>query len=265
MHRKKTFFLPLLAIVLSLFANNTFAQKILSKHVEPGKKDEPIEINSSRMRSEEGGKKIVFSGNVIGHWGDLEIISDVLEVYSTQEKGGADEVVAIGNVSITRGLKKAKGDRAVYIDKEQKIILTGKPKAYAWEGKNMIEGLEMIFLLDTDRFVVNDRVYMKIFPKDKTPSSDSKNPTAKSPPPAVALKNQTAKTLPATSNSKTENVKPVPMPVDTKTPDSKTTPVAVEPKNPTIKPIPTMVDPREQNLKTPPTAPNESANRAGKK
>jgi lipopolysaccharide export system protein LptA len=45
--------------------------------------------------------------------------------------------------------------------------LTGIPKATAWEEANMIEGREMIFLLDKDRFVANDRVRMKIYPKDK--------------------------------------------------------------------------------------------------
>ena len=45
----------------------------------------------------------------------------------------------------------------------QKIILTGTPKAMAWEGKDIIEGREMIFLLKKDRFVVNERVRAKIY------------------------------------------------------------------------------------------------------
>ena len=57
--------------------------------------------------------------------------------------------------------------KAIYLDKLQKIILTGTPKATAWEESNMIEGREMIFLLDKDRFVANNRVRMKIYPKDK--------------------------------------------------------------------------------------------------
>ena len=52
--------------------------------------------------------------------------------------------------------------------------LTGTPKATAYEENNMIEGREMIFLLDKDRFVANNRVRMKIYPKDKKVKS-SKN------------------------------------------------------------------------------------------
>ncbi|MFQ5716561.1 MAG: LptA/OstA family protein [Nitrospinales bacterium] len=136
---------------------------------------EPIEISSERMRSENSGQKIVFSGNVVGQWGDLEIVSDILEIHNTQDNKKTNEIVAIGNVIITRGIKKARGDKAIYFDEAQKIILTGTPKAIAWEGKNTIEGAEMIFLLDVDRFIVNDKVRMKIYPKGReTPGTKSK-------------------------------------------------------------------------------------------
>ena len=139
------------------------------------KSKEPIEITSDRMRSENGGVKIVFSGNVVSYKGDLKITSDIMEIYNTEDKKETDEIVAIGNVVITRGTKRAIGDRAVYLDKLQKVILTGTPYATAWEESNMIEGREMIFLLEKDRFVVNQRVRMKIYPKD-----EKNNPKKKS-------------------------------------------------------------------------------------
>ena len=137
------------------------------KPQKPKQDNEPLEITSDRMRSENGGVKIIFSGNVVSYKGDLKITSDMLEVYNSEDTKETDEIVAIGNVFITRGLKKATGDKAVYIDKLQKIILTGTPKATAWEEDSMIEGREMIFLLEKDRFVVNERVRMKMYPKDK--------------------------------------------------------------------------------------------------
>ena len=139
------------------------------------KSKEPIEITSDRMRSENGGVKIVFSGNVVSYKGDLKIASDILEIYNTEDKKEIDEIVAVGNVVITRGLKRAIGDRAVYLDKLQKIILTGTPYATAWEEDNMIEGRELIFLMEKDRFIANQRVRMKIYPKD-----EKKDPKKKS-------------------------------------------------------------------------------------
>ena len=144
---------------------------LLSKE---GKNEDPVEITSDRMRSEDGGIKIIFSGNVVANKGDLKITSDIMEIYNTEDKKETEEIVAIGNVFITRGLKRAKGDKAVYLDKLQKIILTGTPKATAWEERNMIEGRELIFLLEKDRFFANNRVRMKIYPKDKKNKSPKK-------------------------------------------------------------------------------------------
>ena len=145
------------------------ASILLSKEV---KNKGPVEITSDRMRSEDGGIKIIFIGNVVATRGNLKITSDILEIYNTQDKKETEEIIAIGNVFITRDLKRGKGDKAIYIDKLQKIILTGTPKAIAWEETNMIEGRELIFLLEKDRFFANNRVRMKIYPKDKKDKKD---------------------------------------------------------------------------------------------
>ena len=144
-----------------------------------GKNKDPLEITSDRMRSEDGGIKIIFIGNVVAIRGDLKITSDILEIYNTQDKKETEEIIAIGNVFITRGLKRGKGDKAIYIDKLQKIILTGTPKAIAWEENNMIEGRELIFLLEKDRFFANNKVFMKIYPKDKKDKKDEKGKKGK--------------------------------------------------------------------------------------
>ena len=137
------------------------------KDKDQKKNSTPLEIVSDRMRSENGGQKIIFSGNVAVTKEGISITSDILEVYNTPDKKQTQEIVAIGNVKISRGDKKAKGDRAVYLEHIQKIILTGNPNAVAWEGDDIIEGREMIFLMNKDRFVVNERVRAKLFPKKK--------------------------------------------------------------------------------------------------
>jgi len=156
---------------------------LLSKEVKnkKGEKKDPLEITSERMRSEDGGIKIIFMGNVVAIRGDLKINSDILEIYNTEDKKETEEIIAIGNVFITRGLKRAKGDKAIYLDKLQKIILTGTPKAIAWQETNMVEGRELIFLLEKDRFLANNRVRVKIYPKDKEDKKGKKDKKDKSP------------------------------------------------------------------------------------
>ena len=173
---KHIFYIVILFLVFGFMnLESGFSQGLMEKGADDNE-EKSVEITSDRMRSEEGGKKIVFSGNVVGTWGELTINSDILEIYNTKDTDSqTDEIVAIGNVFITKNKKRARGDRAVYLDKLQKIILTGKPYATAWEDKNIIEGKEMIFLLEQDRFVVNNRVRMKLFPKKKQSQARKKD------------------------------------------------------------------------------------------
>ena len=66
---KKGTHIVAMALVISL--------TITSLSLSEENKD-PVEITSDRMRSEDGGLKIIFSGNVVGYWGNLKITSDIL-------------------------------------------------------------------------------------------------------------------------------------------------------------------------------------------
>jgi lipopolysaccharide transport protein LptA len=164
-HQKPIFYIVLMLALSSLSIPVGFSQT--EKDKDHKKNSTPLEIVSDRMRSENGGQKIIFSGNVAITKEGMSITSDILEVYNTPDKKQTQEIVAIGNVKISRGDKKAKGDRAVYLKHLQKIILTANPKAIAWEGDDIIEGREMIFLMKKDRFVVNERVHAMLFPNKK--------------------------------------------------------------------------------------------------
>ena len=164
--QQKSIFLLIIICLSTILASLGHSQQIKTKAKD---NNEPIEITSDRMRSENGGQKIIFSGNVSVISDITVITSDIVEVYNNSDKKEAEEIVAIGNVKITRGNKKARGDRAVYLKTLQKIILTGNPKAVAWEGDDIIEGRQMIFLMNKERFVVNERVRAKLFQKKTQP------------------------------------------------------------------------------------------------
>jgi lipopolysaccharide transport protein LptA len=165
--------------LLAIAPANTFSAK--SKEALKREQDKsPIEIQSDKLRSENEGKKFIFSGHVVSVWGDLEIKSDILEVYSnpksktgpkktTEDVGPAsqdlDRIIAIGNVDIKKGDRRAKGDRAHYDNKKQIITITGTPHATAWEADNIIKGGKMIFHLEKDLFEVKGRVTMVLKPK----------------------------------------------------------------------------------------------------
>lgn len=169
--------------LLGMSPVNAFSAKS-KESLKNEQKKHPIEIQSDKLRSENEGKKFIFSGNVLSTWGDLEIKSDILEVYSNpdaksdrkkstegagQTSQDLDKIIAIGNVKIKKGDRRATGDRAYYDNKKQIIIVTGEPHATAWEGKNIIKGRKMTFYLERDLFEVNDRVRLVLFPKDAPP------------------------------------------------------------------------------------------------
>jgi lipopolysaccharide export system protein LptA len=162
---------------------NAFSAKS-KESLKKEQKKQPIEIQSDKLRSENEGKKFIFTGNVLSTWGDLIIKSDILEVYSnpknkadrkkktegvSQTSQDLDKIIAIGNVDITKGDRRAKGDRAHYDNRKQIIIVTGEPNATAWEGKNIIKGKKMTFYLERDLFEVNDRVILVLFPEKAPP------------------------------------------------------------------------------------------------
>ena len=128
-HQRLIFYV---ALILGLFNLNTplgFSQPAKDK-AHQKESSSPIEITSDRMRSENGGQKIIFSGNVAVTQDGMAITSDIIEIYSTSDKKQTDEIVAIGNVEISRGKKKAKGDRAVYLKTSPKNHTDRESKSY---------------------------------------------------------------------------------------------------------------------------------------
>jgi lipopolysaccharide export system protein LptA len=180
----KPFIIFLISLCL-LGLNPSYAVSAKSKEkLKKAQKKQPIEIQSDKLRSENEGKKFIFSGNVLSTWGDLIIKSDILEVYAnpkskvdrkkatddvSQAGQDLDKIIAIGNVDIKKGDRRAKGDRAHYDNKKQIITITGKPHATAWEAKNIIKGGKMVFHLEKDLFEVNDRVRLVLTPRNPPP------------------------------------------------------------------------------------------------
>lgn len=180
------YFNSLLLIIVGLFLLGMTPAFSASAKDKVGKDNEKkaIEIQSDKLRSENKGKKIIFTGNVLSTWGDLEIQSDILEVYSApqnnkgrkikklsdgQPEQDLEKIIAIGNVRIKKGDRRAKGDRADYNNKKQIIVITGTPHATAWEGDNIIKGEKMTFHLEEDLFKVEGRVRLVLFPKNPPP------------------------------------------------------------------------------------------------
>ncbi len=137
---------------------------------------ESTEVTADRMVSETRGDQIIFSGNVEVHRGDLVVKADRLEVTQERQSKQVSQMVAIGNVQISKGEQAAAANRATYVESEQKVVLTGNPRA--WEGGSEVRGEEMVLLLAEGKMIViggAQRVHMIIVPG----GTGIKLPTAK--------------------------------------------------------------------------------------
>ncbi|QCQ23074.1 lipopolysaccharide transport periplasmic protein LptA [Desulfoglaeba alkanexedens] len=120
----------------------------------------PLHVASDRMVVDQRSNTIRFEGHVVVKQDDLVITGKRLTVYA---KEGADlaenqmmeEVERIeveGEVTITREDKVARAEKAVFFQKEQKIMLSGNPRLM--QGKNTVQGRLITLYLEEERSVV---------------------------------------------------------------------------------------------------------------
>lgn len=129
------------------------------KEIRPGEPGEPIDITSDRVEAFSKENLIVFKGNVTARQKDIVIYADSLEAMIFEDGKGIEKVVAGGNVKIQQGLRIAHCQKAVFYNRDQKVVLTGDPRV--WEGDNQISGEEIVF------DIARNRVEVKGGPKER--------------------------------------------------------------------------------------------------
>lgn len=123
-----------------------------SKEVKLGEAGEPIDITSDRVETFSKENLIVFKGNVMARQKDMVIYSETIEALVFEDGKGIEKVVAGGNVKIQQGLRVASCQKAVFYNRDQRVVLTGDPKV--WEGENMVSGEEIVFDIAKNRIEV---------------------------------------------------------------------------------------------------------------
>ena len=113
---------------------------------------QPISISSDRLEGDNKRNTVTFSGNVVAKRGDVSIYSDSISIIYDEINKNVTEVIAEGNVRVNMKSREATGQKAVFINSEEKIILTGNPKVK--EGDNIINGGKIILFLGEDRGIV---------------------------------------------------------------------------------------------------------------
>lgn len=131
----------------------------------------PIHITSNKLIACSSKGKYIFTGNVTGIRGEVTINADKMDVYKSKKTEDIEKIVCMGNVVVKRPNEVAKGDKATYIDSEEKIILEGNASAKR-TGDELRElyGEKITIFLNKDYAVAEggkEKVEVIIYPKEK--------------------------------------------------------------------------------------------------
>lgn len=168
------------AILLLALSGFSLAQsnRLVNKDQQAGQG--AMVIHSSTLEADDKKGIVIFTGDVEAIRDDFTVYCQNLTVYyeKSPAKKGADEfeaqidqIVATGDVRIVRAEGgTATGEKAVYYQKDEKLVLTGNPVVKQQE--NSVEGDRITLFLKENRSVVESssekKVKAIIFPsKDK--------------------------------------------------------------------------------------------------
>ena len=166
--------LPLLTL---LYSNPVFPETTLDKMII-GDTSGSIEISSDNGFEIDNKRYVmIFIGNVEAAKDDINIKCQRLELFyenlsSNNDPGGEGkvkilEIIAMEDVRISRpdgGIATA--EKAVYNQKDEKVILTGNPAVFK-QGTNFVEGPKIILFLKEERYIVEGRAKAVVFPNEE--------------------------------------------------------------------------------------------------
>ena len=164
-------------ILMWMFSSPVLSAGPIAK--TPKKSQGPMVIKSKTLEADDKKKRITFEGNVEAKRDDFTVLCDNLVVLyeksGEQKKTGdvsasIDRIVATGAVKIIRAEGGvATGEKAVYYQKGEKLVLTGKPVVK--QGEDFVEGDVITLFLKEDRSIVESakdkKVRAVIFPKQE--------------------------------------------------------------------------------------------------
>jgi lipopolysaccharide export system protein LptA len=114
----------------------------------------PVTISADRLEVDRRNNVARYVGNVVATDREkcVTIIADEMEFNFDSKMEEIQKAVAQGQVRISYQDKKSVSDRAEYYPKEDRAVLTGRPKV--WQEDDLLVGSKIILLLKEDRSIV---------------------------------------------------------------------------------------------------------------
>ena len=143
---------------------------------------EPISVTADGLEFNYRTRVLVYKGNVVVTQGDMKLQSDTLTVaLDDHTDNQIKEVVADGQVRLSKGTRWASGGHAVFNHRQNTVVLSRDAELH--DGPNQVSGDRVVVYLDQERSVVEGgtgRVRAVLFP-----STPGAAPTPAAGPPTA--------------------------------------------------------------------------------
>jgi lipopolysaccharide export system protein LptA len=114
----------------------------------------PIVITSEKLTADNQAHTTLFENSVVARTKDIVLYANSMLVHSDKNSGDVNRIDARGDVRLVRDKRVVTSNEATYYAEGEKVIFTGSPKAV--ESGNVITGKKMTYLMNEDRFLVDD-------------------------------------------------------------------------------------------------------------
>jgi lipopolysaccharide export system protein LptA len=129
----------------------------------------PIDISSDMVEGSQKQNTVTFKGNVVAKQENTTVYANLLVITYDSENKKVKEIVASGNVKVVSLDRRATGQRVIFNQDENKVILEGD--AVIREGENVVRGERVTYYINEERSVVEaskgGRVTTTIVPPKK--------------------------------------------------------------------------------------------------
>lgn len=125
-----------------------------------------LDVKAERMTFDRQTQTFLFRENVRVQRCDMTILCDKLRVFNDAAGERVERILATGRVRFHQGARRITAEQAEYFDTEQKIILTGQPKAWDTVEKNELSGEEIVLFLEEDKLFVK-QAHVRFHPRQQ--------------------------------------------------------------------------------------------------
>jgi lipopolysaccharide export system protein LptA len=132
---------------------------------------EEVRVVADRMEADALSNKVSFFGNVKAKQKDVVIYAQKLTLFYSrgdeQNEKGIERAELEGDVRIIQQERMATADKALFLNLERKIIMSGQAEIH--QAGNVVKGDEIVYYIDEERSIVtsdpDSRVNAVINPK----------------------------------------------------------------------------------------------------